>query len=435
MSPTQGATLTERQSKARWANYAWAVIAAFGIYFATYGLRRPFTSATEADYSVSYWGFDLKTLSVTIQLLGYVASKFIGIRVIAELPKHYRGVGLIVLLVGAWLSLLVWAVVPTPWNLGGMFINGLLLGMIFGLVMGFLEGRRVSEALLAGLCVSFIVADGVMKSVGTWLLGRGVDVFWMPFVAGTLFLPVAIASLGLLVRTPAPNTDDEQTRSSREPMGATERKQMLVRLRWGLVFLLLAYVLTTMMRSIRNDYAPEIWLGLGYAARPALFSISESIVGIAVMVVSSLSIMIGDNRKAFLASIMLSVLGLCVVLAAIWLRSDKSLTGFWLMVLVGFGLYLPYVAVHTTLFERLIAMTRVRGNIGFLMYLADASGYAGYVGLLWFKSVQPKESLTVSHYFQWIAWLATGSIVLLIASWLYFRNRARVGDFSLGATD
>ena len=54
------------------------------------------------------------------------------------------------------------------------------------------------------------------------------------------------------------------------------------------------------------------------------------------------------------------------------------LDGFAFMVLVGIGLYLPYVAIHTTIFERLIAMTRDRGNLGYLMYLADAFGYLGY---------------------------------------------------------
>jgi len=48
------------------------------------------------------------------------------------------------------------------------------------------------------------------------------------------------------------------------------------------------------------------------------------------------------------------------------------------MVLTGIGLYLPYVAIHTTIFERLIAITRDRGNLGYLMYLADAFGYLGY---------------------------------------------------------
>ena len=58
---------------------------------------------------------------------------------------------------------------------------------------------------------------------------------------------------------------------------------------------------------------------------------------------------------------------------------------FAFMVLLGLGLYLPYVAVHTTVFERLIAMTRDQGNIGFLMYLADACGYLGYVGVMTFR--------------------------------------------------
>ena len=50
----------------------------------------------------------------------------------------------------------------------------------------------------------------------------------------------------------------------------------------------------------------------------------------------------------------------------------------FLLLLVGLGLYLPYVAFHTTIFERLIALTRERANVGFLMYLADSLGYFAY---------------------------------------------------------
>ena len=65
------------------------------------------------------------------------------------------------------------------------------------------------------------------------------------------------------------------------------------------------------------------------------------------------------------------------------------LDGFTFMVLMGLGLYLPYVAVHTTIFERLIAMTRERGNLGFLMYVADAVGYLGYAALMIAKGLFP----------------------------------------------
>ena len=33
--------------------------------------------------------------------------------------------------------------------------------LVFGLVLGFLEGRRMTEAFVAGLCASFILADGI----------------------------------------------------------------------------------------------------------------------------------------------------------------------------------------------------------------------------------------------------------------------------------
>lgn len=68
-----------------------------------------------------------------------------------------------------------------------------------------------------------------------------------------------------------------------------------------------------------------------------------------------------------------------IVLSLIGLR-DGWLEPIPFMVMIGLGLYIPYVAVHTTIFELAIAMTRDRGNIGYLIYLADAFGYLGYVG-------------------------------------------------------
>jgi hypothetical protein len=90
------------------------------------------------------------------------------------------------------------------------------------------------------------------------------------------------------------------------------------------------------------------------------------------------------------------------------------------MVLIGLGLYLPYVAVHTTIFERLIAMTRDRGNIGYLMYLADAFGYLGYVAVMLVKNFAgPPGSFL--DFFLGASWvIAGGGIVLLGLCWAYF---------------
>ena len=82
---------------------------------------------------------------------------------------------IVTLIVAAEVALLLFALAPQRLHALCMFANGLSLGLVFGLVLGFLEGRRVTEALIAGLCASFILADGIMKSVGTWLLEPGCE--------------------------------------------------------------------------------------------------------------------------------------------------------------------------------------------------------------------------------------------------------------------
>jgi hypothetical protein len=52
------------------------------------------------------------------------------------------------------------------------------------------------------------------------------------------------------------------------------------------------------------------------------------------------------------------------------------------MILTGAGLYLAYTPFNAMLFDRMIAAIGKAGNAGFLIYVADASGYAGSVALL-----------------------------------------------------
>ena len=66
----------------------YAIIAAFGTYFCMYGFRKPFTVATFEG--MAYWGVDYKLLLVIAQVIGYMLSKFIGIRSISNLSKGSR---------------------------------------------------------------------------------------------------------------------------------------------------------------------------------------------------------------------------------------------------------------------------------------------------------------------------------------------------------
>ena len=201
----------------------WSISAAFGTYFCMYAFRKPFTAASFTDATL--WGIGYKTVLVSTQVLGYTVSKFIGIKVVAEMTPPKRAAGIVLLIATAELSLLLFGVVPNPFNFVFMFFNGLSLGMVFGLVIGFLEGRRQTEALAAGLCASFILADGVTKSVGAWLLQRGVSEYWMPSVAGLLFLAPLGIFVWMLGRIPPPSVEDVAERSERMPLNGAERSR------------------------------------------------------------------------------------------------------------------------------------------------------------------------------------------------------------------
>ena len=56
------------------------------------------------------------------------------------------------------------------------------------------------------------------------------------------------------------------------------------------------------------------------------------------------------------------------------------------MIAIGGGLYLAYTPYNGLLFDRLVAATGEIGTAGFLIYLADSSGYAGSVALLLVKN-------------------------------------------------
>jgi Family of unknown function (DUF5690) len=403
---------------------AWCVVAAFGTYFCMYAFRKPFTAGSFAELSLGGVGF--KSILVTAQVLGYTLSKFIGIKVVSEVEPRRRAILLLMLVGIAEVALLLFAVTPAPFNALWLFCNGIPLGMVFGLVLGFLEGRQQTEALAAGLCASFIMADGVTKSVGARLLEAGVTESWMPFTAGLLFVPPLLAFVWLLAQIPAPSRRDIAARSERTPMSGAERRAFFLRYAPGLTLLVLVFLLITILRSVRADFAPEIWAGLQATVHPDVYAWSETAVAAGILLLNGSVIFIKDNRRAFFSGLGVALAGAVLVgVALLGLRSG-GLSSFAFMVVVGLGLYMPYIAVHTTIFERLIAMTRDRGNIGYLMYVADAFGYLGYVGVLLARNwLTPKEELASKEeflsFFVALSWIIAGAcVVFLLPCWGYF---------------
>jgi hypothetical protein len=147
----------------------YAIVVSFTTYFCMYGFRKPFAVGTfEGKTSLPLVGeVDTKIVLIVAQVIGYSMSKFLGIKVVSEMPRTQRALAIVVAVGSAEVALVVlFGIVPAPYNAVCLFLNGLGLGLVWGLVFGFLEGRRVSDALGAGLCASFIVASGFVKTMG-----------------------------------------------------------------------------------------------------------------------------------------------------------------------------------------------------------------------------------------------------------------------------
>lgn len=404
------------------ANPTWALIAAFGTYFCMYGYRKPYTSAGFADAGLL--GLSFKFGMVIAQTFGYVLAKWIGIKFVSEIKPAKRIGAIIALLAFAEVMLLLFAVAPRPWSLVFMLLNGLPLGVIFGLVLSFLEGRKQTEFLVAGLCASFILSDGVSKSVGATLLLMGVGENWMPFVAGLVFMVPTALFIAMLACVPKPTATDISARSERVPLTGEDRRQFFNKYAPGLIAIIAIYLFVTLLRSVRADFAVEIWTGLGYKQTPDLFTTSELLVSLGVILITGLAVFIRDHYFAFRFSIFTSLVGFVILLLALG-GLNGVLGNFTFMVLIGLGVYLPYVAVHAIIFERLIAITRERATVSFLMYIVDSVGYTGYIGLMLFRYAMPAGIAVLPLFLKMSLILALAGIVLTLFCYLYFKTKLK----------
>ena len=399
--------------------------AAFGAYTAMYAFRKPFTAATFSGQAID--GMPLKVLLVVAQLAGYTLSKFLGIKVVSEAGAGRR-IALISGLIGiAFLPLAVLAWVPPAAQVVCLFVNGLPLGMIWGLIFGFLEGRRVTEFLGLGMSVSFIFASGWTKSVGLWLMKDwGIPELWMPAATGLAFLPVLAACLALLASLPAPSARDVEERSERLPMDAAQRRRFLARNAIPLTLLILPYVLLTVYRDLRDTFMADVLKELGVRPDPSFFARVESLVGLGVLVALVGLWWIRDHWRALGTYHVLISLGALLV-GGSTLAFQRGWVGptAWMM-LTGLGGYLGYVPFNSVLFDRLLAATRQAGTAAFLIQVADSVGYLASASL-YLQRTFSKASPAWTQLTQ-VGGLGLAVLVplLLAGSWLSLESSRRV---------
>lgn len=402
----------------------YATLAAFCLYTCIFAFRKTYTVGTFEGYI--FLGVSYKTWMVISQVIGYGIAKFAGIKLISELKSTFRVKGILIMITLAGLSWLFFAITPPPYNIVFLFTNGLPLGMGWGLVFSYLEGRRFTEVLGAGVSVSFIFSSGFAKSVGGFVMKFwGVSEYWMPFISACIFLLPLLFFLWMLNQVPPPNALDEELRTRREPMNSEERKKFLFMFAPGLILLILTYMLLTAFRDFRDNFSAEVWKTLGYGNSPQIFTKTETPVTIAILIIMGSIMFIRSNRNAFMINQAIILCGMLLVGIATLLFDQGFISATPWMIMLGMGLYLGYVPFNSILFDRMIATFKYVSTVGFLIYLADAFGYLGSIGVLLYKELgQPKLSWLEFFIHAGYIMSVTGSL-LIIGSMVYFYFKHR----------
>jgi hypothetical protein len=191
----------------------------------------------------------------------------------------------------------------------------------------------------------------------------------------------------------------------------------------AIVLLVAGYVLLTAVRDFRDNFAAELWAGLGYAHVAGVFAASEVPVAIIALAGLGALMLIRDNMRALLVMHAVVIAG-AALLGLSTLAFQFGLIGplVW-MILTGTGLYLSYTPFNAMLFDRMIAATGKPGNAGFLIYVADASGYCGSVALLVYRSFAEPHMRWLSFFIDcaYLTAIIVGGLTLLSA--LVFQRR------------
>ncbi len=400
-------------------------------YSTMYAFRKPFNAGTYEGETV--WGFGLKSILLTSQIVGYMLSKFIGIKVISELSNTSRKRLILYLILFAHAALLLFALVPVPYKFICLFLNGLPLGLVWGVLFSFVEGRKLTEALAAGIAIGAILSSGLVKSLARYLMDNAyfnLPEFWMPFAVGLIFLPILLLSIWMLQQIPEPDAEDIHLKTKRSALTGKKRIRLLFLFLPGILSFVFLYLCLTVFRDFRDNYAVEIMESSG-EFNSGVFIKTELLVAFTVLLTTSLVIFVKNNSRAFFLCQWLILLGFILMFLAGISLSNGQISFISFTILSGIGMAMGYVPFQIVLLERFVAAYRIEGNVGFLMYLSDSFGYLASVILIfsgefgWWNF--NKSDLIV----QLAIYGSAAGLVFSIFGLIYFHLRGTVSEKAL----
>ncbi len=383
----------------------WAGGAALLSYSLVYMLRKPYTAAAFEDLEV--FNMDYKVAVTIVQILGYVVSKFMGIKLISELRREERLRFILMSVVMAELSLVFFGLLSAPYNIAAMFLNGLSLGCMWGIIFSFIEGRRMTDVLASLLGVSMVISSGTAKSVGLYVMDIWqVSEFWMPALIGAVALPL-LALLGYaLNRLPQPTEEDIALKSERETLNGRQRWELFKNFMPFLTMLFVANIAIVVLRDIKEDFLVNIIDMSGYS--PWLFTQIDSVVTLTILAIFGLIIT-----------------GMMVMAFVSFGQERMGLSPVTWLFLQSLCLYMAYLTFQTIFFDRFIACFKIRGNVGFFIVLTDFLGYTGTILVLVLKEFVGTRLDWAVFYNQLAGYVGIFCCATFVASFVYLRQRYR----------
>ena len=400
----------------------WAGGAALLSYSLVYALRKPFTAASFEN--AEFFDMDYKVVVTISQILGYVVSKFIGTKLISELQSEERFKFILTSVLLAEASLILFGLLSTPFNVAAMFLNGLSLGCMWGVIFSFIEGRRVTDILASLLGVSMVISSGTAKSVGLYVMNHlHVSEFWMPALIGAVALPLLLLLGWALNKLPEPNKEDIAMKSERETLNSKQRWELFKSYMPFLSMLFIANIAIVVLRDIKEDFLVNIIDVSAYS--PWLFAQIDSVVTLIILGIFGLMVLVKDNLKALSVLFGLIIAGMIVMSVVSFGQQQLRLSPVIWLFIQSLCLYIAYLTFQTIFFDRFIACFRIRGNVGFFIVTTDFLGYTGTVLVLVLKEFYNPDIDWAVFYNQFAGYVGIFCCVTFVCSFVYLHQRFR----------
>lgn len=392
-------------------------LVSFVTYSCMYAIRKPFSGFI---YTESLWGWNIKNWMVIAQLIGYTLSKFYGIRWVGQLKPQNRRRQLIFLLILASVPLWVMPLLPIfSWPIL-MLLNGFPLGIVWGIVFSYIEGRDLTEFIGAILACTFVFSSGFVKYL-TLLIQQDLSVSNTIATALTSALAcfLAIIFSFFLNKTPPPNLSEINQNTKRKELSKIQQKLFF---KENLIFLIptiLIYSILTFSRDFRDNFTAELlaanndYSGLNIAKYETLITL------VLLSCIPFLSL-IRNHLKAIQITFIVSAFGSILNLVALQLFEFEIITSTAFFLVTGFGLYGGYILINISIMNRIVGYRKSPGNCGFLMYSADASGYLTSIMVMSIALFQNK--INIDWFGTFKIFIGIGSILITIISFfpLYY---------------